>query len=147
MWWQEVMLKECAWCGAPFATTKDGQLNCSKRCKRKAIMARRRGRQYGSTCHFTWAEFMRLFVGEFDRCCAYCAQPIEGQPDPDHVVPLSRGGSNSITNILPSCRPCNSDKRDLLLGEWAIDRRRRGLPTRVTDPVRWHHLTDALLAA
>jgi 5-methylcytosine-specific restriction endonuclease McrA len=47
-------------------------------------------------------------------------------------VPLSRGGSNSITNILPACRRCNGDKRDLSLDEWTADRRRRNLPAVVT---------------
>lgn len=141
--------RECAWCGIRFGTSRKAQIYCSRAHKIKAIKNRRRGREYGSTSHFTWAEVMRLFVGKFDRCCAYCETPIVGQPDPDHVVPLSRGGSNGITNILPSCRPCNSDKRDLFLHEWAADRARRELPTRVTswsmDDARYHHLTDALL--
>lgn len=32
-----------------------------------------------------------------------------------------RGGENHIGNLLPSCASCNSDKRDLLLDEWAIE--------------------------
>jgi hypothetical protein len=143
--------RECAWCGDTFTTTRRVQVNCSKRCKVRAIKNRRRGREHGSTSHYTWAEVMRLFIGKFNRCCAYCEQPIEGLPDPDHVVPLSRGGSNSITNVLPCCSPCNSDKRDLLLHEWAADRERLGKAPRVTswdanDP-RTAHLTDALLAS
>jgi 5-methylcytosine-specific restriction endonuclease McrA len=77
---------------------------------------------------------MALFLA-FDRCCAYCWQPIEGQPDPDHVIPLSRGGHNTISNVLPVCRPCNTDKRNLTPAEWAADRRQRGKPPRVTE---WH---------
>jgi len=93
---------------------------------------------------------MRLFLA-FDRCCAYCEQPVIGQPDPDHVVPLSRRGANSITNILPSCRACNSDKRDLLLAEWNADRARRGKPPVRTswsfnDP-RFRHLTSMVPVA
>lgn len=36
----------------------------------------------------------------------------------DHVVPLSRGGSNSIGNIVAACRSCNSSKSAMLLVEW-----------------------------
>ena len=36
----------------------------------------------------------------------------------DHVVPLSRGGSNGIGNYLPSCRSCNSSKKDKFITEW-----------------------------
>lgn len=141
--------RECAWCGVAFTARIRTQVFCSRAHKVKVVRNKRRGREHGSPSHFTWSEFMKVYA-KLDRCCAYCAQPIVGQPDPDHVVPLSRGGSNSITNILPSCRPCNSDKRDLLLHEWSEDRARRGLPERTTDPLhdpRWHHLTDALLRA
>lgn len=141
--------RECAWCATTFITTRRTQAYCSHAHKVKALKNRRRGREHGSTSHYTWAEVMRLFIGSFGRCCAYCEQPIAGQPEPDHVVPLSRGGSNSITNILPSCSLCNADKRDLFLHEWAADRARLGKPERVTawamDDARFAHLTDALL--
>jgi len=30
--------------------------------------------------------------------------------DIDHLVPLSRGGSNHNDNLVPSCKPCNREK-------------------------------------
>jgi len=36
----------------------------------------------------------------------------------DHVVPLSRGGSNSIENIVIACPDCNLRKHDKLPHEW-----------------------------
>lgn len=29
----------------------------------------------------------------------------------DHIVPISRGGTNSHDNLQPACRPCNSSKK------------------------------------
>lgn len=141
---------ECEWCGAPFVTHKQAQRMCSSECKVRAKVVRRRGRQYGWATGYTWTEVMHLFI-RFDRRCAYCDDLVVGQPDPDHVVPLSKGGSNSITNILPACRLCNSDKRDLLLDEWAADRARRSLPpVRTSWPasdLRYLHLTSVTPAA
>lgn len=32
----------------------------------------------------------------------------------DHLVPKSRGGSNALTNLVPACLPCNTEKGDRL---------------------------------
>ena len=45
----------------------------------------------------------------FDFRCAYCGQHGDGLT-PDHVIPLSRGGNNSLSNIVPACGPCNLHK-------------------------------------
>lgn len=141
--------RECAWCGSTFTAASSVNVNCSTACKFKAKRMRRRGREAGAGGTYTWAEVMRIFL-TFDRRCAYCEQPIAGQPDPDHVVPLSRGGSNSLTNILPCCHGCNADKRDLLLTEWNADRLRRGLEPRTvtwdTHDPRVRHLTSLVAA-
>ena len=36
----------------------------------------------------------------------------------DHVVPLIRGGKSSKSNVVPSCRECNAQKKNLLPSEW-----------------------------
>lgn len=113
----------CGWC----SSTHTRRAYCTPDCKRRAKLARRKGREAdGHT--YTWSHVMRLLL-LLDGRCAYCDRTIDGPPDPDHVVPLSRGGSNGNGNVVPSCRPCNSDKRDLLLWEWAADRRQRSKPS------------------
>jgi len=42
--------------------------------------------------------------------CAYCGAPGVAL-SPDHVVPLARGGSNTLSNVVPACRECNSRKQ------------------------------------
>lgn len=142
---------ECAWCGGHNPRHLSAAY-CSLACKKRASKVRRKGREHGAPGEYTWAQVTRLWL-RLDRACAYCRQPTPlSQVDPDHVVPLSRGGLNSQGNILPSCRACNSDKRDLLLHEWDADRERRGLAPRTTswsaNDKRYTHLViDHALAA
>ncbi len=41
--------------------------------------------------------------------CFYCGKE-KLRLTKDHIVPVSKGGSNAITNIVPACRSCNSKK-------------------------------------
>lgn len=50
-------------------------------------------------------------IDEFNGRCAYCASSEDLTRD--HVVPLCRGGSNQISNIVPACNSCNSRKNRL----------------------------------
>jgi hypothetical protein len=126
--------RPCDDCGEEYPPGTTVQRYCSARCATRVDRRVRRAREHGATGTFTWTEVMHLFL-KFDRCCAYCDRPVRGQPDPDHVLALSRGGSNSASNLLPACRACNTDKQDLTLDEWAVTRKERDLP-----PVRttWH---------
>lgn len=47
--------------------------------------------------------------------CAYCGSVCTGW---DHVVPLSRGGANHVSNLVPCCRSCNARKGFKLVDEW-----------------------------
>lgn len=142
----------CAECGCGFLVdvTRIGRggdgiadAYCSARCSKRASKRRRRAREHGRVNHWRWVEFVGLWL-KFDRCCAYCDKRIVGQPDPDHVVPLSRGGDDVLGNLLPACRACNTDKGDLTLAEWRAERERRNLSPRrydwPDDDTRFHHL-------
>lgn len=43
--------------------------------------------------------------------CVYCGQPAL---EADHVVPLSLGGPNNPSNLVPSCKSCNIAKSNTL---------------------------------
>lgn len=43
--------------------------------------------------------------------CRYCGRPVEA-PTIDHVVPRSRGGRNSLVNLVVACKQCGSRKGD-----------------------------------
>lgn len=51
-----------------------------------------------------------LLQATFRHCCAYCGKPAKGHLTQDHIQPLSQGGSHTLSNIVPACRPCNSKK-------------------------------------
>lgn len=62
--------------------------------------------RYRAPGNYLLEELIALFE-RYDFKCAYCGGPAECR---DHVVPLSRGGTNWITNLLPSCLRCNNRK-------------------------------------
>jgi 5-methylcytosine-specific restriction endonuclease McrA len=131
-----LVARDCEWCGKAFETAKPTQKYCGKACGKRRSNTSRRGREFDAIGTFTWAEVTRLWL-MFDRSCAYCSTTTTlPLTQAEHVTALSRGGANNLTNLLPSCGQCNSDKRDLSLVEWDIDRKRRNLPALATS---WDH--------
>src|SRR5436190_7399322 len=64
---------------------------------------------------------VRSIVLERDgHACTYCGSDkrLEG----DHIVPLSRGGSNAFVNLATACRPCNLSKGSKTVEEWRATR-------------------------
>ena len=77
----------------------------------KAAVQRNRNRamRRKSEGHYTAAEFKAL-CEEYGNVCLRCGDK-DAPLTPDHVIPLSLGGSNWISNIQPLCRRCNSRKK------------------------------------
>jgi uncharacterized protein YdaU (DUF1376 family) len=67
-----------------------------------------------------WPEWGRrraaVFARDQDRC-VYCGTE-EGPFECDHIVPVSRGGTNDLENLATACVTCNRDKRDSTVEEW-----------------------------
>ena len=83
--------------------------------KRLALDRKRRARKAGAEGEFTTDEFAAL-CELFENRCAYC--DTDAKLTADHVVPLSKGGSDHIENILPACQPCNSSKGTKSITTW-----------------------------
>lgn len=66
----------------------------------------------GSHTASDWA----MLLGQYGARCGYCA--AEGFLERDHRIPISRGGSNDISNIIPACRRCNLKKGALTENEF-----------------------------
>ena len=103
---------------------------------RQAIRARRRSRELAAEGNHTTEQWLAL-LRTYGHRCAYCdaAGPLE----PDHRIPLARGGTNYIENIVPACRRCNTRKRLLTEDEFrarlAAENHGRVLPPRSEEPL------------
>ena len=78
--------------------------------KSNAITARRRARLLNAPINdFTAAQWAEV-KSWYQHRCVYCskAKPLTQ----DHIVPLSKGGSHTLSNIVPACRNCNSRKHN-----------------------------------
>ena len=64
-------------------------------------------RKKGASGTHTLEEWKSL-ITSFGGVCANCSSP--GQLEADHIIPLSKGGTNHIWNIQPLCRSCNARK-------------------------------------
>lgn len=49
--------------------------------------------------------------------CQYCGQKIRTSPTIDHIIPKSRGGTFSWTNVVTACIKCNQKKGNKLPSE------------------------------
>lgn len=60
----------------------------------------------------------------WEKCsgrCWYCGKSL----NPffvhyDHVIPYSKGGEDSVDNLVTACPPCNNSKKDLDVWEWRL---------------------------
>lgn len=77
------------------------------RHRRRLATIRRKKKSVGS---HTLAEWKAL-KAQYNHTCICCKrQEPEVQLTRDHIVPLSKGGTNNIDNIQPLCQSCNSKK-------------------------------------
>lgn len=72
-------------------------------------------RKAGAGGSYTQSELKALL--ELTGClCAYCG--LRPYQHLDHIVPVSKGGSSNIKNLLPACGYCNRSKGDKDLAVW-----------------------------
>ena len=98
-----------AWKGGITTTYMERWL--AKNYNRKLHLNReRRIKKLGNGGSHTLAEWEALKM-RFRYMCLCCKKvEPEIRLTVDHIIPLSRGGSNDISNIQPLCRNCNSKK-------------------------------------
>lgn len=71
-----------------------------------------------------WKRISKEVFVRDNYTCKYCGQ-VGGLLEVDHVVPISKGGTNEIENLTTSCRRCNRQKKDKTLTEFLEWRNRK----------------------
>lgn len=89
----------------------------------RAAWSRRRARKRGAVGSHNAAQLLDLLRKQKERCME-CKKKIRKGWTVDHVMPLSKGGSNDIKNIQLLCRPCNTRKNAKHPLVWARDQGR-----------------------
>jgi 5-methylcytosine-specific restriction endonuclease McrA len=73
-------------------------------------MQKARAQKLGLTEHFTANEWLDLADKTGKRCQSCGVGLYSVALTPDHIKPLSKGGSNTIDNIQVLCWNCNAKK-------------------------------------
>lgn len=54
-----------------------------------------------------------------DGVCHYCRKKYSvDELTMDHIIPIARGGKSERFNVVPSCKQCNTKKKQMLPSEW-----------------------------
>lgn len=80
---------------------------------------RRRARKYNAVKNASidvTHKDIELLKQTFNESCVYCGSTEKLTID--HVIPLARGGTHELKNLLPCCRSCNSSKNCSPIQSW-----------------------------
>ena len=62
-------------------------------------------------------EVKEYLLDKWGRKCAYCG--VENVPfQTEHIIPVSRGGTNRVSNLTIACRECNQKKGNMTAAEF-----------------------------
>lgn len=72
----------------------------------------------------SWARVKALLRKRDGETCQYCGRKAP-DGEPDHVLPLAKGGTDSLDNLVWCCPSCNHSKGDRTMRE--NHKRKRGM--------------------
>jgi 5-methylcytosine-specific restriction endonuclease McrA len=90
-----------------YRLTEKGRFSKSK------VEIKRKHQIKAEHCTLTRSEWIEIKEAFRNQCC-YCGKELQ-RLEMDHVIPLSKGGRHTKSNVVPSCRTCNAKKGNRLL--------------------------------
>lgn len=87
--------------------------------QRRAYQSKRRSLMLASESSYTGADVRRQYAAQ-KGACYWCGATVGDKFDVDHVIPLSRGGSNGPDNIVVACPSCNRSRHNKLPHEFGV---------------------------
>ena len=93
------------------------QTDAKTRLLRRASWHRRRVPRHSGGRVLSAQDVQRQHAAQKGKCY-YCGHNLGKPYHVDHVIPLSRGGSNAPENLVLACPHCNLTKKDRLPHEW-----------------------------
>lgn len=89
----------------------------ANREKVNARTRRYRTRKLNAPGSHTGDDVLKQLASQKNKCW-WCSKDLGDEWHVDHVIPLSRSGSNSPENLVIACPPCNHSKSNKLPQEW-----------------------------
>lgn len=65
----------------------------------------------------SWPKLSAFVLLRDDFTCSYCGRK-DAKMVADHVVPLSKGGSDNFDNLVCACESCNRNKSNMTVDKW-----------------------------
>lgn len=100
----------CVICNKIFTPKRSNSYYCySNSCQQEIKKQRQRIKDFRKRSvfgHISEYELFTLF--NRDKKCVYCSS--ENKLTIDHILPISRGGTNEFHNLVLCCQSCNSKK-------------------------------------
>ncbi|WP_370462981.1 HNH endonuclease [Nocardiopsis sp. FR26] len=100
-----VSRRPCLDCGV---LTRQGSRCGECGAKRQAARDQQRGSSSARGLGYRHRKLREIVLADSPPC-HWCGDPATTA---DHLVPRSLGGSTTLDNYVPSCRPCNSSRQD-----------------------------------
>lgn len=71
-----------------------------------------------------WRMELKRDIWRRDRGCVFCCKRLPFRlATIDHLIPQSKGGENTLDNLVVACVDCNSEKQDKLPLEFILTRK------------------------